>query len=299
MSTKSSFASWIKAFRLRTLFLSLSGILLGNGLAVQTGLFQTITFVLSICTALFLQILSNLANDYGDSIHGADHAGRKGPSRAVQSGLISANQMKKGMLILAILSLISGIALLLYAREAIGLKSVLLLFGIGLAAIAAAIYYTNGKKPYGYMGLGDISVFIFFGIISVCGGYYLHTGFLESSLILPACAIGFLSTAVLNVNNMRDIDSDIQAGKNSIPVRIGWKNAKRYHTFLLVSAMVCIQLFMKTEGHVTGPYQVLYPLFFVHIAQVWRKKNKAELDPMLKQLSIGTFVWVLLILISL
>ncbi|MCG9881812.1 MAG: 1,4-dihydroxy-2-naphthoate octaprenyltransferase, partial [Bacteroidia bacterium] len=166
---------WIKAARLRTLFLSLSCIWAGL-LSVQTEQSLHIDIAIStFITALFLQILSNFANDYGDSIHGADSDVRKGPTRAVQSGIISKNQMKNAMFVFALLSFVSGLFLLYFSYPIIGLAATLLLLAIGIAAIAAAIAYTNGKKPYGYAGLGDISVFIFFGLVAVCGSHFLQT----------------------------------------------------------------------------------------------------------------------------
>ncbi|MBJ7428481.1 MAG: 1,4-dihydroxy-2-naphthoate octaprenyltransferase [Bacteroidia bacterium] len=202
--------NWIEAFRLRTLMLSLACILMGVFLAkIFSKNVSTVTVILTLLTALFLQILSNLANDYGDSKHGADHDGRKGPKRAVQSGKITADQMLVGIKIFVVLSLITGIALLYSCMQVIGINGVITLFIIGIAAIIAAIAYTNGKRPYGYMGLGDISVFIFFGLIAVCGTYYLLVGTINALIFLPATSCGLFSVGVLNLNNMRDIDSDI------------------------------------------------------------------------------------------
>ena len=169
----SSISNWIKAFRLRTLPLSFSLIIVGSALAYERGLFQLSIFVAAIITTLFLQILSNVSNDYGDAVSGADFAGRVGPERAVQSGAISLQDMRKAIVCFSILSLLSGIVLLCVAMPSLGIQGVLIMFAIGLACIVAAICYTVGKRPYGYVGLGDLSVFIFFGLVGVAGSYVL------------------------------------------------------------------------------------------------------------------------------
>lgn len=285
---------WIQAFRLRTLFLSLSGILLGNSIAFHANYFHWPVAIFSLLTALFLQILSNVANDYGDSIHGADHAGRKGPARAVQSGKISKENMKKAMIILAVLSFLCGVLLLYVAYPQINKNGFYAMLIIGILAIASAIAYTNGKKPYGYMGLGDVFVFIFFGIVAVCGTYYLQSGECPLILILPSSTIGLLSAGVLNINNMRDIESDRIAGKNSLALRLGLKNAKIYHTFIIILAIVSLQIFFIYTPQKETIYTVIVPIFIFHIAQIWKRNESEQLDPMLKQLSLSTFILVVL-----
>jgi 1,4-dihydroxy-2-naphthoate octaprenyltransferase len=259
---------------------------------------STVSVVLTLLTALFLQILSNLANDYGDSKHGADHDGRKGPKRAVQSGKITAAQMLVGIKIFVALSLITGVALLYSCIAIIGLNGVITLFVIGIGAIIAAIAYTNGKRPYGYMGLGDISVFLFFGLIAVCGTYYLLVGTINALVFLPATSCGLLSVGVLNLNNMRDIDSDIAAGKNSIPVRLGYEKSKVYHYLIIVLALLCSLIFvmfykeMPTWKNLS--FVACYPLFLKQLFTVKNTTDKIKLDPLLKQLSISTMLFVLL-----
>ncbi|MBC7381427.1 MAG: 1,4-dihydroxy-2-naphthoate octaprenyltransferase [Bacteroidia bacterium] len=292
--------NWISAFRLRTLFLSLSCISGGLFCAHLEGEVDTGIAFLTLLTALFLQILSNLANDYGDSIHGADHSGRKGPQRTVQSGKISKENMKKGIVAFSLLSLISGIVLLYFASRIIGRTGSVILLLCGLLSIVAAVAYTNGKKPYGYMGLGDIAVFIFFGITGVTGSYYLQTGQLNHFIYLfPALAYGFLSTGVLNINNMRDIESDQTAGKNSIPVRLGLPKAKIYHYALLAGAVICFTFFiMQSQLHLL----LLLPVFgllFLNALAVFRAKNASSFDPLLKYLSLSTFFLTLLFYLSL
>ncbi len=291
--------NWIEAFRLRTLMLSLACILMGVFLAaLNTSGVSTASVILTLLTALFLQILSNLANDYGDSKHGADHDGRKGPKRAVQSGKISAAQMLTGIKIFVVLSLVTGIALLYSCMNVIGLNGVITLFVLGIGSIIAAIAYTNGKRPYGYMGLGDISVFIFFGLIAVCGTYYLLTGQLTTAIFLPAISCGLFSVGVLNLNNMRDIDSDKQAGKNSIPALLGFAKSKIYHYSIVVVALLCTLVYVMFQYDMPTWKNLLFvisfPLFLKQLITVKNTADKLLLDPLLKQLAISTMLFVLL-----
>ncbi|MFN4083663.1 MAG: 1,4-dihydroxy-2-naphthoate octaprenyltransferase [Bacteroidia bacterium] len=289
---------WIEAIRPRTLLLSISCIGMGLIAAYSyMGFIESIISFFTILTALLLQILSNLANDYGDSIHGADSDKRKGPSRAVQAGMISKEQMKKSIYAVSVLTLVSGIYLLTLCIDTIGLKKIIILFLAGIAAIAAAIYYTNGKKPYGYSGFGDISVFVFFGLLAVAGTYFLQTGFWQNLVLLPAAAMGLLATGVLNINNMRDIESDKLAGKHSIPVRLGYKNAKIYHYFLIVSALILIQIY-ASKIEASFWFMLPYPLFLAQLLKIKKIQNLQNLDPLLKELSISTFLLVLLFAVS-
>jgi 1,4-dihydroxy-2-naphthoate octaprenyltransferase len=285
---------WLKAFRLRTLPLSLSCIAMGGFLAASNGSFNTIVFTLSILTTVFLQILSNLANDYGDSIHGADSDARKGPSRAVQSGAISKSDMKAAVTLFVLLSLVAG-SLLLWTAFGFNWRAILFFFGLGVLSIVAAIAYTVGKKPYGYAGLGDISVLIFFGLVGVMGSYYLLTQELNGWEWLPAMSCGLFSIAVLNINNIRDIESDKLAGKFSIPVRIGRTKAVVYHWSLIISGLVTASVYSFLAYK--SPWQFLFlasvPLFIKNGAAV-TTKSSAELDPYLKQMAITTLLFVLL-----
>ncbi|MCK5471449.1 MAG: 1,4-dihydroxy-2-naphthoate octaprenyltransferase, partial [Cyclobacteriaceae bacterium] len=206
----SQIKEWIHAIRLRTLPLALASIGLGSFLAAFEGKFRWPVFLLSGLTTVFLQILSNLANDYGDSQHGADHLDREGPSRAVQSGAISPKSMKVAVYTLIGLSLISGLSLLYISISGFS-KEFIILFVIGMLAIGAALNYTMGKNPYGYAGFGDLFVILFFGFVGVMGTYFCHTGSFNVQALLPAFSCGLLSTAVFNVNNIRDIASDEKA----------------------------------------------------------------------------------------
>lgn len=250
--------AWISAFRPRTLPLALSCIGMGGFMAAANGAFDATVVGLCVLTTLFLQILSNLANDYGDSKHGADSVHREGPMRAVQAGHIQAEQMKKGMVAFSLLSLVSGLLLLWVAFGAEGILLFLLFLALGVASIWAAINYTAGDKPYGYAGLGDIFVFVFFGLVGVLGTYFLQAQELQGVVILPALVCGFFSTAVLNVNNIRDIKSDVLAGKRSVPVRLGPKRARIYHLLLLLGGVT--SAFAYVLLNYESPWQFLFVL---------------------------------------
>lgn len=283
--------AWLHAVRLRTLPLALSSILMGSILAANQGSFRLDVFILAAITTIFLQILSNLSNDYGDSIHGADNQERKGPIRAVQSGIISLASMKKAMTLFAFLSLGSGLSLLY-----ISLNDWLLFFiflGLGALAIIAAITYTSGTKPYGYAGLGDLSVFIFFGLLGVSGTYFLHTLSFNWVNIFPAISLGLFSTAVLNINNIRDIESDTKAGKKSIPVRIGKSSSLIYNWSLLLGGNGSIVIFASLESSwwALSPLLVL-PLMIKVGLGVSNGENSSMIDPFLKKMAISTLLWV-------
>lgn len=285
---------WIHAFRLRTLPLALSCIAMGSFLAMSSGAFQWQIFLFCIITTIFLQILSNLANDYGDSINGADHADRKGPTRAVQSGAISPAQMKMAIIIFVFLCLVSGVYLL-WISFGLNWNAILFFFGLGVLSILAAIAYTVGKKPYGYAGLGDFSVLIFFGLVGVMGSNYLFTKELNWIQILPALSCGFFSMGVLNINNIRDIESDRSAGKFSIPVRIGREKAVVYHWFLILSGLICTSVFVLLTYQSIAQFLFVasFPLFIYNGISVQRK-TAYELDPYLKQMALSTLLFVVL-----
>ena len=212
---------WINAFRLRTLPLAFSCIIMGSGLAFGDGQFNSKVFVLALITTLFLQILSNLANDYGDFVKGTDNKNRVGPDRTLQSGLITKDEMVKAMWIIALLCSVFGVWLIYEGTKGLDLHRAGFFAILGLAAMGAAVKYTMGKNPYGYAGLGDIFVFLFFGWLGVLGSYFLHTHTLNWELLLPASSIGFFTTAVLNINNMRDHLADAKSGKNTLVVSLG------------------------------------------------------------------------------
>jgi 1,4-dihydroxy-2-naphthoate octaprenyltransferase len=266
---------------------------MGGFLAGFVGKYEAKVTWLCVLTTLFLQILSNLANDYGDSVHGADSIYRQGPRRTIQAGQISPQAMFRAIILCSLFALASGLSLLVVAVDSWQTFAVFL--GLGLLAIAAAISYTMGKKPYGYAGLGDIAVFIFFGWVAVLGTFYLQTKTWDWAMLLPASSCGFLAMAVLNVNNIRDIDSDKLAGKHSIPVRIGRVWAVRYHYFLLCAGFFCAFIFTDThyEKITQNLYFLTVPLFVINARAVTLKTNPTDLDPYLRQLAIATLLFVL------
>jgi 1,4-dihydroxy-2-naphthoate polyprenyltransferase len=273
--------------------LALSSIGMGGFLAASKDLFDLPIFLFCCLTTLFLQILSNLANDYGDSVHGADHIERKGPKRMVQSGQISLSQMKTSLYFFTALALFSGLTLLYLA---FGFSSGFIAFLLlGLLSIAAAITYTAGFKPYGYAGLGDVAVAVFFGPVGVLGTYFLQTKSFSPDLILPAVSVGLFATGVLNVNNIRDISSDKFAGKMSIPVRIGREKAVAYHWALLLIGMTAAVVYVILNFN--SPYQLIFlsvsPLLVKNAKAVTLNKTAESLDPYLKQMAITTLLFVI------
>jgi 1,4-dihydroxy-2-naphthoate octaprenyltransferase len=286
---------WIKAFRLRTLPLALASVLMGSIVALHHHQHSWKVIILAIITTLLLQILSNLANDYGDGMKGTDNEQRLGPKRTVQSGEISPAQMRIGIFVFVILSLISGVWLIIEATgENFAIAIVFLILGI--AAIAAAIKYTVGKKAYGYSGLGDLFVFIFFGPVAVLGTSFLATHTFSFADVFPAITLGLLSTGVLNLNNMRDIDNDRKSGKNTIAMKLGLVRAKKYHTWIISIAILSAIVFTIVNFH--NVWQFIYiitiPAFARDIYFINHIHNNKELDPFLKKLAFSTLIFTLL-----
>lgn len=286
---------YIASFRLRTLPLSLSGILLGTLLAHADGYFRLFPFCLAIFTTLCLQILSNLANELGDLQKGTDNTERLGPIRSIQSGALTLHEFKRTILVFIILSAISGSALVYTAFDSLfGTDGIIMLL-LGAASIIAAIKYTVGKNAYGYHGLGDLFVFLFFGLLSVCGSYFLMTHQVNTLLFLPASAIGFLSVGVLNLNNMRDIANDRSCGKRTLPVIIGIQRAKTYHFILVIGAFLCMSSYsiLHHISYCNFLFLITLPLFILHSKKVYQGEGRA-LDPQLKILSLSTLLFALL-----
>lgn len=288
--------SWFAAARPRTLPLALASIILGSFLALANQHFNWQIAVLAVLTTIFLQILSNFANDYGDAVSGKDTELRVGPRRAVATGDITKEAMLKGIILMAALSLVCGIGLLMVAFYTVEPKIFWFFFVLGLLSIAAAIGYTNGKRPYGYAGFGDIAVLIFFGWVGVLGTYFLYTLSFTPLLLLPATSVGLFATGVLNINNIRDIETDTMTGKRSIPARLGRPLAIRYHWGLLLAGMACALAYsFLTEAPVQGYLYVLaFPLFFLNGRAVATHKRPVELNARLGQLALTTLLFVIL-----
>lgn len=283
--------SWISAARLRTLPLSVSGIIVGTTIAVNQDIFSISIFSLALATTLGLQVLSNFANDYGDGVKGTDNDDRVGPQRAIQSGLITQKEMLQGIITTAVVTLLFAILLIYAAFGKENLGYALFFFLLGMGAIAAAIKYTIGKSAYGYRGLGDVFVFIFFGLVAVYGSYFLYAHQWNWLVLLPAFSIGFLSMGVLNLNNMRDRISDEKAGKNTLVVKLGAKSAKNYHYSLILGAILCLVLFTVLTLESVNDFlyiPALIPLI-LHLKRVVENENATLLDPELKILALSTF----------
>ena len=294
---------WIEAARPRTLPLAIASILLGNFLAYAAGKFSFLTAALAILTTLLLQILSNFANDFGDSKNGVDNKNRKVALRAVQTGKISPSEMKNAVIIAASLSFISGISLLYFALQYANPQTITAFVGLGLFAILAAIAYTVGKKPYGYMGLGDLSVFLFFGWVGTFGTYYLQTEILNYYILIPASGCGFLSVAVLNLNNLRDVENDRKTGKNSIPVRIGKIYGFYYQKTIMLLGVCTFIIYLMYQGKPIQLSQNIiimagwYPLVQI-IKQLNSKMTPAQIDPYLKKTALSTLFLIVIFGVS-
>ena len=283
---------FLQAARLRTLPLSVSGIIVGSGIAASEGFFNWTIFVLAILTTIGFQVLSNFANDYGDGVKGTDNEERVGPQRALQSGAITAKQMKKAMVVTSVITFIIALGLIYIAFGSEDFLNLTIFFILGIASIAAAIKYTVGNNAYGYSGLGDVFVFLFFGLLSVVGSYYLYTSHLNDlAIFIPAAAIGMLSAAVLNLNNMRDQVPDKKAGKNTLVVKLGSQNAKKYHYFLIIGALIGMIGYSIT--HYRTLFQWLFLLTLIplvsNVIVVAKNIIHKDLDPELKKVALATF----------
>ncbi|WP_153445828.1 1,4-dihydroxy-2-naphthoate polyprenyltransferase [Vibrio algicola] len=279
---KSTLSIWLDAARPKTLPLAIASIAIGSSLAYTDGHFSFPITFLALLTATLLQILSNLANDYGDTVQGTDNDNRIGPIRGLQQGVITQAGMKKAIMVNIGLIIISGLALVFYALQSP--TSILSFIGLGLLSILSSIAYTMGSKPYGYVGLGDISVFTFFGLLGVLGTYFLHTGTMSPTLLLPAIGCGFFAVGVLNINNMRDIENDTVSNKRTMVVRIGTERAKCYHLMLITAGWVMLTLYLSL--HVSTPLlalTMLLPLVLVfkHGKTIWNIEHPREFIPMM------------------
>lgn len=284
---------YIKAARLRTLPLSVSGIIVGSFVAVAQGFFNWRICVLALLTTIGFQIISNFANDYGDGVKGTDNNERVGPKRAIQSGVISPKQMLRAIKIAIFITLIFAITLIYISFGKDDFVNLLVFFALGILSIIAAIKYTVGKNAYGYSGLGDVFVFLFFGLLSVCGSYYLYSNQFDPTLVLPASAVGLLSAGVLNLNNLRDSASDLKSGKHTLVVKIGVEFGKYYHYYLLIASFLFALLYMVL--YYNSPFQFLFALAYMpilkHFTVVYKNTDPKKLDPELKKLALSTFLF--------
>jgi len=291
--------AWLSAMRLRTLPLALASTLTGGFLAMEVVDLNGLVLFMTAVTTILLQVNSNLANDYGDFSHGTDNEERVGPQRAMQSGVITEPEMRRAIWLTSILSFVAGVTLLYLSPLSWTLRVVLLIFGV--SAIFASIKYTAGRNPYGYRGLGDVSVMAFFGILGVEGAFLCQVGEVGLDILLPSVAIGAFSTGVLNINNTRDIESDRNAGKITLAVRMGPTRARIYHLFLILTG--CLSFVAYAIVHFEWGWSWLflasYPLFLFNAFKVFSIKEAKKLDPMLKQLALSTFLFALLVGIGL
>ena len=274
--------------------------MLGGFLAAATGFFHPVAVVLAAVTAMLLQILSNLANDYGDFKKGLDNPDRVGPQRVMQSGALTESQMRRGILVVGMLTMLSGGALLLLAWSYFSWKELVVFAMLGLAAIAAALFYTLGKHPYGYHGLGDLFCFLFFGWVAVAGTFYLAANRFDPLVLLPATAMGLLSVAVLNINNMRDYENDQANGKNTLVVKLGLKTAFVYHVFLIVGAFVCLTVFLWLKHATWYAYffWMMFPFFLMDLLTIRKTRYTGVPDRLLPKQVVQTFLLIFLFVFS-
>ena len=291
---------WISAARLRTLPLSVAGILAGSTIAIKTSVFSLPILVLALGTTLGFQVLSNFANDYGDGVKGTDNQDRVGPKRALQSGLLTAKELKNGMIVTAIITLFLA-SLLIFT--AFGSEHILLsfvFFNLGIAAIIAAVKYTVGANAYGYRAMGDLFVFLFFGIVGVVGCYFLFSKSLGNYVFFLAIAIGCMSTAVLNLNNMRDRIQDAKVQKHTLAVVLGPKKVKRYHGFLIITALISALVYLVASQAKPLYYFALIAFIplLINMVMVFKNDDPAALDPELKKIALSTFAFALLLFVT-
>ncbi|QCX00186.1 1,4-dihydroxy-2-naphthoate octaprenyltransferase [Aggregatimonas sangjinii] len=292
--------AWLNAARLRTLPLSVSGVITGTALANFYKANDITILFLALLTTIAFQVTSNFANDYGDGVKGTDNEDRIGPKRAMQSGLLSSTELKNGIILSAFISLTLVIILIYRAFGTENLLLVLVFLSLGILSIWAAIKYTVGERAYGYRGLGDIFVFLFFGILAVLGTMFLYTKTVTAVAVMPAIAIGALSTGVLNLNNLRDFESDKKVGKNTLIVKMGLARGKIYHYGLLGVSFLCIIGFLVSYANRMVqfvPLLAFLPILF-HLRKIYTIKEPESFDPELKKLALSTFLLAVLLFIS-
>ena len=296
--------AWLNAARLRTLPLSVSGIIVGSGLAAVLGKWDGLIFSLAMLTTIGFQVISNFANDLGDSQKGADNDNRVGPKRTIQAGLLSQKEMKVGIFITALISILSAISLIYISAENLSSQALFIYLVLAGLCVLAAITYTVGKNAYGYRGLGDLMVFIFFGLVSVMGVFHLYGLGFEWLVLFPSVTIGLWSTAVLNLNNLRDIENDRKSKKNTLIVQLGFKKGKIYHAFLIIGGALTwwstvYLLAITTDNFVLFLSLIPSVLLFIHLKKVFLTSVPASLDPELKKVALLTFFSAVLFALAL
>ena len=294
----SKFKIWLQAARLRTLSLSLSGIIVGNGLAYGSDQFSLVILYLSLATTIAFQVLSNFANDYGDGVKGTDNESRIGPARVLQQGLLTREELKRGIQICAVVSLLFAFALIYVAFGTSDLLFSLIFILLGIVSVVAAIKYTVGTNAYGYRALGDLFVFLFFGGVSVLGSYFLQAQEFQIDLLLPATALGWLSVGVLNLNNMRDIHTDKEVNKITMAVLLGASLSKAYHAFLLIGAVLTCIFYVKMDIRPVYLFMIAVLPMMIHLKRVLSYTDPKEFDPELKRLALCTFLFSILFAIG-
>ena len=289
-----TFKAVVRSMRLRTLPLSLAGISLGIMFACGEHRIPWYVIVLTLLTTVSLQILSNMSNELGDWLSGVDGQGREGPKYGIEGGGLTEDEMRSCIRIMVLVCCILGLGMIRASFGTIFRIESEVLVVLGAAAIWAAMHYTLGSKPYGYRGLGDIFVFIFFGLVPVTGGFFVCAQTLDLTTLIPGAAIGLFSVGVLNVNNMRDMKSD--AGTRvTVPLKLGEHRAKIYHAILIVVGwcLMLLHTILFTSGWLPYLYFITLPLYIKHLSGI-RKFSGRELDPMLPMLVISTFIFALL-----
>ncbi|HBA12937.1 MAG: 1,4-dihydroxy-2-naphthoate octaprenyltransferase [Bacteroidaceae bacterium] len=285
----------VRSMRLRTLPLSTAGVVLGIMLACADYTVPWYTIVLIILTTISLQILSNMSNELGDWLSGVDSDKREGPVYSLGEGGLTTDQMRSCIRIMMLVCCILGLGMIRASFGTVFRIESQILIILGGFAIWAAMNYTLGNRPYGYKGLGDLFVFIFFGLVSVMGSYFVASHSFNWSILMPGTAIGFFSVGVLNVNNIRDMESDADS-RVTIPLKLGERRAKIYHTLLIVLgwSLMLIFTFFNSTGLLPYLYVITLPLYIIHLTGVWKFSGK-ELDPMLPLLVMSTFLLALLV----
>lgn len=290
---------WILAARLRTLPLSLSGLILAGFIAKYEGFYQQDIFFLSLLTTLAFQVLSNFANDYGDAVKGTDDH-RVGEQRAVASGLITQKEMKVAIAIMVVFSLICIAALLYVSFVPNYINYIYVFIGLGVACILAAMFYTMGKKPYGYIGLGDVFVFIFFGLVAVLGGEFLYSKMFNWLNVLPAAAMGCWSVAVLNLNNMRDVENDVKNNKITIASKLGFEKSKYYQLILMTLPFVLGAAYVVNLPGKDGKLSPLVFMILIFLAnsirrEIFKVKKPKDYDKYLKPVAMMALFFAILL----